>query len=395
MRHFEEGYLRAYFDGVLSEEEHKRVQEHLAVCPRCARQATAIETRGKRITALLAGMDLQAAREPVSAQVARHHFDSYVERRKESSMLQRVFARRYRPVWGAAAAALVLAIAFSFAPVRTFAGNLLALFRVQKVEFIDVNPEQIPDQGTLQEALRRLEIVMGDQVTIEGGGEPLLIDENTARRLSVLPVRFPSALSGEPHVSLLSETRVEMHVDLARVRALLAELGYGDTELPDSLDGADIQVDFGPAVMADYGGCQEAPLAAPASGAPEPVHIEMDDCTLFIQMRSPDISAPAALDVDQLGGVYLQLLGMSAEEAARFSERVDWTTTFVVPVPRYANLEYEDVIVDGVSGTLIRSSHPISDDELYLLTWLKGGVAYALLGPGTTEDALEIAGSLR
>ena len=394
MRHFEEGHLRAYYDGALSEEEHLQVQEHLAACSRCARQAAAIETRGKRITALLAGMDPRSAREPVSAQVARHHFDSYVELRKESSMLQKMFARRYRPVWGATAVALVLAIAFSFAPVRTFAGNLLALFRVQKVEFIEVSPSQIPDEETLQAALGRLEIVMDDQVTIEGGGEPQVIDEDTARGLSVFPVRFPTALSVAPHVSLLPETRVGMHVDLARVRALLAELGYGDTELPDSLDGEDIQVNFGPAVIAGYGDCQVAPAAAPASGAPAPVQSEMD-CTLFIQMRSPVISAPAALDVDQLGGVYLQLLGLSAEEAERFSERVDWTTTFVVPVPGYANLEYEDVTVDGVPGTLIRSSHPSRDDEQYLLTWLKGGVAYALQGPGTAEDALEIAASLQ
>ena len=74
---------------------------------------------------------------------------------------------------------------------------------------------------------------------------------------------------------------------------------------------------------------------------------------------------------------------------------MDWTTTFVVPVPRYANLEYEDVTVDGVSGTLIRSSYPGRDVEQYLLTWLKGGVAYALQGPGTAEDALEIAASLQ
>ena len=308
-------------------------------------------------------------------------------------MLQKMFARRYRPVWGVAAVALVLAIAFSFTPVRTFAGNLLALFRVQKVEFIEVSPSQVPDEESLQAALSMLEIVLDDLVTIEGGGEPLLIDEDTARRLSVIPVRFPAALTDEPRVTMLPETHVEMSVDLPRLRALLAELGYGDTELPDSLDGADIQVDFGPAVIADYGEGQVAPVAAPASGAPALAHIEMDG-TLFIQMRSPDISAPAALDVDQLGGVYLQLLGLSAEEAERFSERVDWTTTFVVPVPRYANL-YEDVIVDGVSGTLIRSSHPSRDDEQYLLTWLKGGVVYALQGPGTAEDALEIAASLQ
>jgi hypothetical protein len=86
---------------------------------------------------------------------------------------------------------------------------------------------------------------------------------------------------------------------------------------------------------------------------------------------------------------------MSAEEAARFSQHVDWTTTLVVPLPPSANLGYRDVPVDGVTGTLIRPPEHSRYAEEYLLAWVKDGVVYALHGTGEVEQALEIANSLQ
>ena len=54
-----------------------------------------------------------------------------------------------------------------------------------------------------------------------------------------------------------------------------------------------------------------------------------------------------------MGEIYLQVLGMTPEEAASYASSVDWTSTFVIPVPRY-RAEYQEVQVDGVTGTLIR-----------------------------------------
>ena len=84
---------------------------------------------------------------------------------------------------------------------------------------------------------------------------------------------------------------------------------------------------------------------------------------------------------------------MSQAEAAHFSQQVDWTTTLVVPIPRY-NATYADVIVDGVKGTHVQQS---LKDHLpqYLLLWIKDGIVYALTGPGNSSTSLTIADSLK
>jgi hypothetical protein len=174
-----------------------------------------------------------------------------------------------------------------------------------------------------------------------------------------------------------------MQVDLPRVRALLRELGYDDVDLPDSLDGAEISAAFETVVAAAYGTCESK--GAVSKGA----------CTEFVQLPAPEVSAPPELDIDQLGQAYLQLLGLSAAEAERLGERLDWTTTLIVPLPESANLRLEDVSVDGVTGTLIRPPNHSRYGQEYLLTWVKAGIVYALHGSGSTGQALSIAGSLQ
>jgi hypothetical protein len=391
MRHLDEGLLRAYCDGALSEVEVERVRVHLGTCPRCARKASAVQERGARVGAWLAGLDPQSAREPVASQVARHRLDGYLSQKREHNMAGNVFSRRYRLAWVAAAVVMVLVVPLAFSPVRAVANNLLALFRVQKIEFVEVDPESFPDDDLLQEAARRFESVVEDQVVIEGGGEPQVVDEATARSLAAFPVRLPTALEEEPHITIEPGAHVAMQVDLPRIRALLSELGYGETALPDSLDGADIAIDFGTSVAATYGTCEQG---SDQWGTAQGPGDYQGECTVWMQLPVPTVSAPPELDLDQLGMAYLQLLGLSAEEAERFSERVDWTTTLVVPIPRSANLQQQEVDVDGVTGALIRPPRSRMNQDEYVLTWVKDGVVYALIGSGELETALEIAGSL-
>jgi hypothetical protein len=117
------------------------------------------------------------------------------------------------------------------------------------------------------------------------------------------------------------------------------------------------------------------------------------DCTRLVQLASPSINAPEGLDIARLGEVFLQLLGMDPDEAARFSQTVDWTTTLVVPIPRYET-SYQEVQVDGVQGWFIEEAYSRSDEK-YMLVWIKDGVVYALSGPGDQATALAIASSLK
>jgi hypothetical protein len=109
-------------------------------------------------------------------------------------------------------------------------------------------------------------------------------------------------------------------------------------------------------------------------------------------MPSPTISAPPGLDVQKIGEAFLQIMGMSAEEAARFAQSVDWSTTLVIPIPRNGT-SYQEVPVDGVTGTLIVQDME-GHEAQYLLIWVKDGILYSLAGSGNGSAALRIVNSL-
>jgi hypothetical protein len=98
------------------------------------------------------------------------------------------------------------------------------------------------------------------------------------------------------------------------------------------------------------------------------------------------------LNIQQLAQIALEFTGMTSEEAAAFSNTVDWTSTLVVPIPKNA-ATYKQVNVDGVTGTLIQ--RPADDAPQYALLWVKDGILYAISGLGTNSpQAVDMANSL-
>jgi hypothetical protein len=119
------------------------------------------------------------------------------------------------------------------------------------------------------------------------------------------------------------------------------------------------------------------------------------DCIIFAQLPSPEVSAPASLDIAELAQIGLEFSGMSAEEAAEFTSTVDWTSTLVVPIPQDA-ASSQQVQVDGVTGALIERTVDDGDDApRFALFWVKDGIIYTIGGfGGNLQTALEIANSL-
>ena len=126
---------------------------------------------------------------------------------------------------------LALGVSLTFAPVRALAGNLLGLFRVQKIEVVEFSPSALfGEQGT-EAAMRSLSQVMSEQVTVEVAGEAQEVDETTLRSLSSIRVRLPQEVEGEAAYGLQPGAHMSAQVDLPRIRALLSER-LCQTELP-------------------------------------------------------------------------------------------------------------------------------------------------------------------
>ncbi|MGW8249857.1 MAG: zf-HC2 domain-containing protein [Anaerolineales bacterium] len=393
--HLDEGQLKAYLDHELATPDQEQVQQHLAGCSQCRQKALNLENRSASVGAHLSAIASLPASLPGPA-AARARLQARLTQKEKTTMRQKIFAPRYRPAWIAFGMVLILAVALAFPPVQAIANSFLGLFRVQQFAVVQVNPGNLPEQLG---SSNQLEYMFTNNVQIDEKGEPQeAANQEEASQLAGIPVRLPLGMNNQPRLRVMPGAEITFNIDLQLTRALLDEIGRSDIQLPDNLDGASVQVSLDSAITAMYGECD-----FDVQGAGE--HMQRDgydpdnprlprlpNCTTFAQMPSPSISAPPGLDVQGIGEAFLQVMGMPAQEAARFAQSVDWSTTLVIPIPRNGTT-YQEVPVDGVIGTMIVQQ--LEDHhEQYLLIWVKDGILYSLTGPGNGSSAMRIVNSL-
>lgn len=307
-------------------------------------------------------------------------------------MLKRLFASpsfRF-----AALAVLALTLIVSIPSTRALAEQLLSLFRVQQVTVIPVDftgMQQLAGNGALGKQVS--ELVSSSVTVTKDPGEALTAtDAADASQKAGFTVRLPQSDSAS-RISVMNASAFNFSIDRARAQALLDEAGRSDLSLPAALDGAVVDVTIPASVSASYGDCPAPGVADQTSERPGNFGRRYPDCLIFTQLPSPTVSAPAGVDVAQLAQIGLEFSGMNAEQAAAFTQSVDWTSTLVIPIPKNA-ATYQQVSVDGVTGTLIQ--RPADDAPQFVLLWVKDGVVYSIGGLGTaSQKALDLANTLR
>lgn len=386
--HLNEGELRAYLDRELDKREMERASLHLSACPDCQARFQTIEGRAQEVRAYLASLEPAPDRSPLAAKAARQRLAARQSQPQTEvfPMLKNLFSRRARPIWAALAVIAILAIALAVPSVRAIANNFLGLFRVQQFSVIQVDENQLESQIS-DSTINQMQALFADSVKIDGGGAPVPVaSPEEASQQAGFAVRLPAKAPAQASYEVQPGLSASMPIDVRQAQGLLDELGHSDVRLPKSLDGQIVQVDVPTAVVANYGDCQPLPADHDPDG-PSPIKTGQN-CVNFVQVPSPTVSAPPDLDINQLGQAMLEVLGMSPEEAAQFAQNIDWTSTLVVPVPRY-RAQYEEVPVDGVQGTLLSSA-----GGNYALLWVKNGVVYAITGQGDKQGAVDMANSI-
>jgi hypothetical protein len=387
--HLSDGEIKSYQDFEIPPDEQERMRAHLEHCKRCQERFENFDQQSTMISTRLGVLDPSQSTGSRSIREGWRLMEQRVIEKENSSMFKKISAPKFRLVWITAAIVAILALAFAFPGVRAVANNFLGSFRVQQFIVVQFNPEDV--QNTLGSS-SHFEHMLSEDVNIEDKGEPFEVaDETEASAMAGIPIRLPTLAPQNQQIMVFPGANISFDIDLTRVGMLLNEIGQGDLELPPELDGAQVSIELPTAVIAGYGECQLNPNTGKTMSTdpdnPSPIASE---CTTLHQMVSPTISAPPELDVAQIGESFLQLIGMSPEEAALFSKTVDWTTTLLIPIPRHSTT-YQEVFIDGVNGTLILQK---DYKPKYMLLWVKDDIVYALTGPGDRSTALEIAGSL-
>jgi len=373
MNHLSSSQLRAYLDGEWRD-------DHLASCAECQSRLSTIRLQRDRVAESL--NTLSPAKE-IAPRNALTRFTHYQLQKGNETMLTKMFSPKFRPLWiGATAIALVM-ILLSVSPAREAFSAFLALFRVQQVAVVPFNPANVPTYFNNRD--QKMERFMSETATTEKNGEPKsAASAAEASSVAGFNVRLPGAITSSPKISVQPSARTTAVIDLAKINAMLDAAAIKDVRLPANLNGATITMDVPKSVTATYDCPEPNPDRRPSSD-------EMQKCVALTQMPSPVVTSnPSNIDPKPLGEAFLRVLGLSAAEAKDFSNRVDWSTTLVIPVPT-TDATSKDVTVDGVKGTLVTQTNR----KHYVMIWLKNGVMYGLMGYGDEAKATTIANSLK
>lgn len=254
---------------------------------------------------------------------------------------------------------LLLAVFFSFPAVRAGASEFLGLFRVQKFAPISISPEQI----AVLEQLAEQDMAPGELVIRNEPGAITPVDSLADAGLRTgLNVRALPGLGEPDEINVLDGGDGYLIVDLAAARAIVEAAGADPTLLPDSLQGARVDVVAYPGVQQVWG-----------------------EDIIFMQAESPLVEYPDDVDPAVLGEALLQVLGTEPREARRIARSIDWASTLLLPIPREM-VTFSEVTVDGVTGVALQ---PL-DGQGGALLWQKEGKVYMLTGEGSADDLLPL-----
>lgn len=322
-----------------------------------------------------------------------------------------VRSRTRRWALGATAAGIAAASLFVASPsVRAVGQQFLDLFRVGRITAISVDQKQIKERALrLKNANLDLKQLVADKVeTIHKSGPPqTAATAQEAGQIAGISVLSPKWLPDGMNAAgfrVNDRDAVRLTADVNLVNNMLDFLELPDARLPESFNGKTFTFDMPAKVVTSFSRGYET--------------------VTLTQAKSPEISLPSGVALDQFGYTFLRLIGKDIEEARTLATGTDWRSTFVVPVPAQA-AEFKSVIVRGREALLItgklpaRSSRPEAtsgkdkdapievfgnrvrspkgEDRLPMNTlfWIEDGKVFALNGPLSEDDILQIANSLQ
>jgi hypothetical protein len=379
------GILRAYLDGEVNEDRVSALTEHVNSCAECQAE---LKVLSGRAASARAGLDYLP--QPATAGVA----PSWSAMRLRLEQPAASAPARWNPwrAWSLAAGgavAIAAVMAFTVAPVRGWAENLLSIFRMEHIAVVELNPDAV---NALENDQLMSRMISADVTQTEAPQKPQPVaDAATASKLAGFKVHL---IEGKTPALLLFRTPIsaQMKLDRDRLQSILDEAGRSDVQIPRSADGAVIGMRVPAGIIAVYGNCGDV-FERSQGREPRPSAAQPKDasCVRLNEVPSPTVTAPQQLDTAEIVRAALQFAGLSATEAANFTQTIDWTSTFVMPILR-GQLSYEKVSVGGNDGVLLRPKNQQSGQ--FTLHWVDSGILYSLMGTGDNTTALNLASQI-
>lgn len=296
---------------------------------------------------------------------------------------------------GIAAAIVIVIVAWvTIPPTQRLTERFLDSLRMQQVQAVNVNLSNFTGPNANPTLQQMFTDMISKQVTTTINEQPQrAATVADAAKIAGFQPQLPKTRKDKPELTVNGRHAFTLVVDRTRLESILQEAGRPDLNLPQSIEGATVQVDIPRTLRARYGSCPgRSSAAANVATPPPPSALQYADCIFVVEGPSPEVNAPSSLDLAQLAEIGLELAGMPSNQAQAFLQTVDWRDTLGVSVPRSLR-SYEGVTVNGAKGTLLGLGG--RNGPTYTLTWTKGNMVYSLSGFGSSGDALSLAESVQ
>ena len=392
------GILQAYLDQELTVSQIDEVETCLSHCETCRRLMEELRKNNDFVAAKLETYSSEVEAFGIETKVAWARLYEDLPT-KEKFKLKEVFKfmKRYRLATVAGVMALVLAASLSFSSVRSFAGEILTVFRVNQVQTININPEEIAQmKDAFEKGAGKIDIDNFGKIEFNGKNTMEKVSLEQAMQSVDFTIKLPSELSGDYSGPVLHKNPggiANFALDVDNVNSLLSSLG-SHKFLPKELDNKTFTLIMPVGISAEY---------TNNNGTNH----------LFVgQSRSPEMSVPDGAPVNEIRDALLSVPVLPDSLKQQLSAVNDWQHTVLIP-----NIDgnSQEVTVNGVQGVFTTApKHYVENGgnnyDRHMkgnasqrhggngsaLIWQKDNVIYTIAGYELTLDqALSMASSMK
>jgi hypothetical protein len=376
---YDDGALQEYIDREMPGRKRWEVEAHIAACEQCKKRLEKLERANKAAALGLSAMSREIDSGEDTAEqawvrlIGDERFGAPAGRKGAFEMKQDKVRKILVPV----AAVAVITIALSFAPVRSFAADILNIFRVEKIETVTISTD---DMRHMERQMGKLGSENGGIADLKNFGKiestgfraPEDMNLADAEKAAGFELKLPagidaSAETSKAQVQIGSE--VSFTLDVKKANKLI-ESSYGNVLLPDELDGKKFTIKIPTVVAIKYEKTGNGIMVA--------------------QAKSPEMIMPDGVDPLVVRSVLLNLPMLPENIKKQLVAIQDWKHTLIIP-----NIEgsSQDVDVNGTQGVFIQP--PKKDGGENVLIWQKDGIVFAIGGKFDLEGAQDIAAAMK
>jgi len=291
--------------------------------------------------------------------------------------------QRYKWFAGAAASVLALALFLSWAPGRSLAAQFLNIFRMERIQVVEITPEDMAQLAELLDGIEGIDGPVGEveirnfgRVRVEqpAGTEWIVeADPTQAEELSGLNLNLPATLAGRERteISIEQPPIITFTPDVESLNSYLRT--HSNVLLPPDLAGQSLTFNIPPLVRVQYG--------------------ETGQGFALYAARDLTIEAPQGVDLAYLRLALLRLPFLPENFRRQLADIEDWRHT--LPIPEIQGRGYllaGETTVNGNPGVYFVDA--LDDRGDVILAWRAGDSWRAISGL-SLEEALLVAAEVR